>query len=377
MRLLYLCPEYPPAPSGGIGAFYQTLAEAAARGGVAVAVVAAGCSGFEPLRARLDGVAVLRAPASGQILGDRLRFRHAARREIERFRPNVVETYDWSGPVPWKPAAPLVVRMHGAARARGDWLGRRTGRLLGWCEQRTLAAADALVAVSHWIGRRTAASFTLPGRWSVLPNGVDIRLFSPGPRAPAGREILYVGSVREDKGVGLLLDAFAIVARRLPDAVLRLTGPLPGAGLAERFLHERLSRLAPPLRARICFDGRQPRELLPELYRQAALCVFPSSGEAQGLACLEAMSCGAAVAANAAGGMAEMVDHGISGLLVDSRDPAVWAEALEEALVSPERARALGRAARRRVESCFSLDQMVERNLRLYEAVASGRTVAA
>ncbi|MBI1356997.1 MAG: glycosyltransferase [Acidobacteria bacterium] len=383
MKLLYLCPEYPPAPCGGVGVFYQTLATEAARRGLSVSVLSADPAGREPYHRKEAGVDVLRIPASGREIPDRLRFRREAGLAVERLRPDLVETYDWSGPVPGRIAAPLVVRMHGASTVRAGWFGRRPSRLLAWCERQTLRSADALAAVSDWIGRHTASTFPLGQAWTTLPNGVDADLFRPdssvwtdqeSPRRP---EALYVGSVREDKGAPLLLDAFAVVARRRPDLHLRMTGALPPQGLAAPFLADRLAGLEPGVRRRIRFDGRQQRASLPSLYQQAAFCVFPSSGEAHPMACLEAMACGAPVIANAAGGMGETIAHERSGWLVQSRDPSVWAAAMERALASPEQCRLLGQAARRRVESCYRLDRMVDRNLQFYALVAAGRAVAA
>src|SRR5690606_4740102 len=102
----------------------------------------------------------------------RLALRRAAESEIRTRRPDVVETYDWSGPAPWKPAAPFVVRMHGASSVRAGFFGRRPGRLLRHCERATLRAADRLAAVSGWIARRTVDAFGLEGGFEELPNGV-------------------------------------------------------------------------------------------------------------------------------------------------------------------------------------------------------------
>lgn len=387
MRLLYLCPEYPPAPSGGIGHFYRNLGREAARRGARVTVLALSPSAEQDARSSEHGVDVLRLGARnlagpvarwGQARFDagavrtRLALRRAAEAEIRARRPDVVESYDWSGPAPWKPSAPFVVRMHGASSLRANFFGKRVGRWISHCERATLRAADRLAAVSGWIGRRTVSAFGLDGEFEELPNGVDAELFSPapGPRKTSG--LLYVGSVREDKGIGLLLQTFALLGRRRPGLELRVVGPLPADGLAAPFLAERLDRLEPQLRSRIHFTGRLAPAELPGLYRGAAACVFPSAGEAHPLACLEAMSCGAAVVVNGEGGMGETVEPGVSGLQVFAQKPEVWARAIELILSSPQLEADLGEAARRRVENRYALGATVERNLAFYEAVAGG-----
>jgi glycosyltransferase involved in cell wall biosynthesis len=389
MRVLYLCPEYPPAPCGGIGHFYAALARGAARCGVETTVIAIDPGAELATRTTEDGVDVLRLPGAA-LSGPRLRLGRrrwdcsavrarialwrAASTETRRRRAHVVETYDWSGPAPWKPSAPFVVRMHGASAVRRGYLGQRASRLLTRCERRTLAASDALAAVSGFIGRRTLETFALRREFQIVPNGVDARLFSPGLRPPPSDEILYVGSIRDDKGVGLLLDAFALLGGRQPGLRLRLAGALPIEGRDAPFLERRLHAMEPRLRSRIHFEGRLPQLRLPEFYRKASVCVFPSAAEAHPLACLEAMSCGAAVIANAEGGMAETVEDGLSGMLVLSSRPAAWAAAMEALLSSSERRAEFGRQARLRVERRFALDSVIAQNLALYaQAAAQGR----
>jgi len=387
MKLLYLCPEYPPAPAGGIGHFYRTLAREAARRGARVAVVALDPAAEQDVRSSEDGVDVLRLGAQklagpiarwgrrqfdGGAVRTRLALRRAAEAAIRDNRPDVVETYDWSGPAPWKPPAPLVVRMHGSSSVRAGFFGRRPSRLIRYCERATLRAADRLAAVSGWIGRRTVDVFGLDGGFEELPNGVDAELFSPGRGEPKAAEVLYVGSVREDKGVGLLLETFRLLAARRTDLELRVVGPLPPAGIDAPFLAQRLAAIDPQLRRRIRFEGRRAHSELPAVYRRAAVCVFPSGGEAHPLACLEAMSCGAAVVVNAEGGMGETVEEGVSGLQVHCQNPAVWARSIELVLSHPVWAAELGSAARRRVEQCYALDATVGRNLAFYETVAGG-----
>ena len=82
--------------------------------------------------------------------------------------------------------------------------------------------------MSGWIGRQTVAAFGLDADFEELPNGVDSDLFTPDPQGPRAAEVLYVGSVREDKGVGLLLETFAELGRRRTNLALRVVGPLPG-----------------------------------------------------------------------------------------------------------------------------------------------------
>ena len=82
---------------------------------------------------------------------------------------------------------------------------------------------------------------------------------------------------------------------------------------------------------RIRFVAPQPHHLLSTFYRAADVIVVPSRSESFGLA-LEAAACGTPVVASAVGGLTSLVDDGVTGILVDSRTPSAFAEALDAVL---------------------------------------------
>jgi glycosyltransferase involved in cell wall biosynthesis len=129
--------------------------------------------------------------------------------------------------------------------------------------------------------------------------------------------------------------------------------------------------MAAPHRLRLL--GRVSQDELIEIYQRAGLCVFPSFVEAFGLACAEAMSCGAPVAASRLAAGAEIVEHGRSGLLIDPRDPAGMAETMLHILAEPQLGRALGEQARRRVVERYPIRLTAERTLALYEDALQAR----
>src|SRR5713101_2801119 len=121
-----------------------------------------------------------------------------------------------------------------------------------------------------------------------------------------------------------------------------------------------------------------PRADVIPLYSQAALFVCPSVYEPFGLINLEAMACGTPVVATAVGGIREVVVHDETGWLVPPADPPALAAAMRAVLAEPERAAALGRAGRRRVESRFSWERIAELTLEVYrDAIAAHRSTPA
>ena len=86
------------------------------------------------------------------------------------------------------------------------------------------------------------------------------------------------------------------------------------------------------------------------------ICVFPSDWEASGFVCMEAMAAGRGVIASNAGGMAEIVEHGRTGLLVPPRNPVAIADAIIALMHDPDRRISLGRAARQYIARAHSAD---------------------
>jgi glycosyltransferase involved in cell wall biosynthesis len=112
---------------------------------------------------------------------------------------------------------------------------------------------------------------------------------------------------------------------------------------------------------------------MPDEFRRAGLCVFPSRAEGLGIVVVEAMACGAPVIYMKDGVGPEVVTHGVDGLLCDTRDPDSIACTILQALSSPDLRRSLGARARQKVEAKFSLDKTTSENVRLYEELAKRR----
>jgi D-inositol-3-phosphate glycosyltransferase len=193
-------------------------------------------------------------------------------------------------------------------------------------------------------------------RVRVIPCGVDVAMFRPGDRAAArsrlgldgdGWVLLFVGRPAAIKGLEVLLHALAVLrADGFRHARVRLVAV--GGDPGERDgTTARLRRLAAALGVAdwVDFRGPQPQHALPEYYRAADLCLVPSHHESFGMAALEAMACGAAVVASRVGGLAMLVQDGLTGALVPGGDSAALAATVAALLADEPRRRALGRRA--------------------------------
>jgi len=266
---------------------------------------------------------------------------------------------------------PLVLTVHDLGPfATPDRYGRHT-----WCLRALMARsakrAAAIIAVSGHT--RADINAYLPrqaGKVTVVPHGVDARLFrpqeGPGDRALleglgiGGDYILFVGRLERGKNVSGLLGAY----QRLPGPVRRhfslvLAGPDDNEAAAVR-------RLAAGIQGRVVFTGYLGHDRLPALYRHAAALVLPSIYEGFGLPVLEAMACGTPVVATRVSSLPEVI--GEAGILVAPGDTADLTRALERlctdaALRADLAARGLERAGG------FSWEAAARRTLDVYCAI--------
>lgn len=165
-----------------------------------------------------------------------------------------------------------------------------------------------------------------------------------------------------------------VVARgpaTLGPPALRLA--IAGAGREEAGLRARLA----PLGDRSTFLGYVGGETLACLYRASDIVVVPSRYEPFGLVALEAMAAGAPVIASRAGGLAEIVEDGRSGLLVAPGDVRQFAAAIARLAADPDLHRRLGTAGQRRALDGFGWARIAERTTDAYRAVAAHPHVAA
>src|SRR5690606_29329044 len=127
---------------------------------------------------------------------------------IDEYKIDLVESYDWSGPLWKKPSVPLIVLMHGAHTSYNFYEGKRTSRLLRFFERRNLEMADYLTAVSKHIGDLTLRSFGIERLYEVIYNGVDTDRFYPrNDSSIVNTRLLYVGRVVPRKGLAELFKA--------------------------------------------------------------------------------------------------------------------------------------------------------------------------
>lgn len=251
---------------------------------------------------------------------------------------------------------PLVSTFHTLARVKAETGDPEPARR-DQAEAEVLGCCDVVVASCTAEAEQLQRLYaTDPDRIEIVPPGVDHAFFSPGDRRGAREAIglderpviLFVGRIQPLKGLSVAVAALAESA--VSDAQLLVVGGPSGPDGADEF--ERTQRLAADLGVsdRIRLVPPQPHHRLSTYYRAADVVVVPSRSESFGLVALEAAACGIPVVASAVGGLTTIVEHGTTGLLVESRRPTDVAEALDAVLTDPGLAVAMGHAASTRAQ---------------------------
>jgi D-inositol-3-phosphate glycosyltransferase len=232
-------------------------------------------------------------------------------------------------------------RPESGGRMAGEaWLARESDAVVA------ISAAEADTVVQR-LGGATE-------RISVVHPGVDGTLFHPGTRTPpaGGSERGYAvvaGRLQPLKGLDLAIEAIAAVPEHLrPELVIAGDASADYDGYIDE-----LTRLAARhgISDGVRFVGPRSRVDLAELFRGARVVLVPSHSETFGLVALEAAASGVPVVAQGTGGLREAVLSGDTGLIIESRAPRDWADALTQVLGNPELALRLSLAARARAEA--------------------------
>jgi D-inositol-3-phosphate glycosyltransferase len=340
--------------AGGMNVYVRSLAAALARSGVQVDVLTRAEHPEQPPVVVVEpGFRVLHVEAGPKAPVPRsdhpdlvAPFTDAARDLLERCGTtfDVLHANYWvSGAVGHRLkhelGLPLVTTFHSLERVKAEVGIDDDVDLRPRVEAEVVRCADLVVASTADERSQLVRLYGAdPTRVEIVPQGVDDTVFVPGDRAGAKRAlgvagrpvVLFAGRIQQLKGVDLAVRALARLRDRR-SVLLVVGGPSGPGGDAE------LSRLRGlvddlGLATRVQFVPPQPHEHLALYYQAADVCVVPSHSESFGLVALEAAACGTPVVASNVGGLPIVVDHGTTGFLVERRDEADFAEAIDRVL---------------------------------------------
>ena len=287
--------------------------------------------------------------------------------------------------------APLVLTTHSLEPHR-PWKVEQLGtayKASTWIERTAYENADGVVAVSQAMNKDVHDLYGVPPeKIRVIHNGIDLNQYKPTPNPetlrafgidPKTPYLLFVGRITRQKGIIHLVNA---IQHLRPGIQVVLCAGAPDTKEIGKEMAERIERARGETRNNIIWIAEMlPKDKIINLYTHAAVFVCPSVYEPFGIINLEAMACETPVVASAVGGIPEVVEHGETGLLVtpeaagptdvEPLHPEQFARDLASAvnslMESPEKIRAMGLNARKRVEQYFSWTSIARKTLEFYQ----------
>ncbi|MEV1333620.1 glycosyltransferase family 4 protein [Micromonospora costi] len=388
-RVLMLSWEYPPVLVGGLGRHVHALSVALAAAGHQVTVVTRHADGA-PLQEYTDGVHIIRAAedpvtfplATNSLLAWTMAFNHtltrAALRATETTDYDLIHAHDWlvahtAATLREHLDIPLVTTIHATEAGRHQgWLPEEMNRTIHGIEHWLSTSSTRVITCSGYMRDQVATLFDVPpGQIDVVPNGVDDRAWRARPRAVAsararfaadGPLVGYAGRLVYEKGVQHLVHAVPYLRQRHPG--LRVV--IAGDGPYRHDLEEETRRLA--LGATVRFTGFLDTTQLPAMLGATDATVVPSLYEPFGMVALEAAAAGAPLAVADTGGLAEIVEPGVTGVTFPHSDPDALAGAVDQLLGDEVFARRVARRARSMVGERYGWATIAARTATTYVA---------
>ena len=384
--------------AGGMNVYVVELARRLSAAGIEVDIFTrATSSRLDPVVQSGDGVTVhnihagpFEGLAKGELPGQLCVFaREVLRTEaaLPLGHYDVVHSHYWlSGQVGalardrW--GVPLVHSMHTMAKVKNDAMAdgdtpEPSARIIG--EEQVVESADMLIASTDIEAKQLVNLYDAdPTRVEVVHPGVDLTVFRPRDAVAARDQVglpqdahvvLFAGRLQPLKAPDVLLRAVSLLLEQTPALRSHLVVPIVGGPSGTGLEHpELLAELAAELGIGdvVRFVPPVPPAELAVWDAAASVVAVPSYNESFGLVAAEAQAAGTPVIAAAVGGLTTVVADGVSGLLLDTHEPAAWADALRRVLLDDALRARLSAGARDR-SAVFSWEETAERTLDIYE----------
>jgi glycogen(starch) synthase len=377
---------------GGLGRHVHALATTLARAGHDVTVATRHAPGA-PLEEMVDGVRVVRAPQdppvipldTEHLLAWAVAFNHTLTRTALHAAGGggfeLVHAHDWlvahaAVTVKDHLGIPLVATIHATEAGRHQgWLPGDLNRGIHSIECWLAQEASRVLVCSQYMRREVSALLGVPAsKIHAIPNGVDAPRWRAEPKqvhlarakyAGSGPLVGFAGRLVHEKGVQHLLHALPELRRAHPGLRAVICGDGPNRGELED-LSRRLG-----LEQTVRFGGFLGPQLSATMAATDAM-VVPSLYEPFGMVALEAAAAGAPLAVAATGGLAEIVEPGVTGVTFPARDENALARSVSTLLADPSGARRMVALARAMVRRRYGWPTVGEQTAAVYAAAVDG-----
>jgi glycosyltransferase involved in cell wall biosynthesis len=286
---------------------------------------------------------------------------------IREFKPDVVHAHYATGYAMWgsvQKTAPLIVSVWGTDI--DDAINRRI--TVGRITRRALKSAGFVTATSKYLIDKTL-SFepSIESKTVCIPFGVpipDINELKQLEESPETVNIIFAKIYLPNYAPDLVIRAFALAYREIPQLRLRMIGGGPLKGQ----LHELADKLG--LTDKVSIEGFVDNQSAMQIIRKADIMVMPSYKEAFGVAALDAASYGIPVIAGDVGGVPEIVEDGVSGILIPPGNPDALKEAIVRLGADGQLREKMGTAARKIAREKYNFEDCLDKMEGLYRKMA-------
>jgi glycogen synthase len=393
MNILFICDEYPPGQTGGIGVVVQSLSRALVAQGHHVCVVGLYKLDFGAEDYEVDkGVRVWRLRYQKNWPGTDFsskvyrnlplfiqkktasykahqHFVDFVQQLVEKEKIDIVEMPDWVNaiydmgmnlPFP-KLKVPLVVKFHGSRSFFDFEMNRPLRKKWLRIDKAIYDRADALSATSNYAATINAQLFGGNRKINILYNAIEMPLPGIEPIKRDHFTVVFAGTLIEKKGIFSLMKAWNIVAQKEKRARLWVLGKGETEPL-KQLLEEQVQDT-------VIFKGHQAKHIVLESFAKATAAVFPSYSETFGLVAIEAMSmeCPTIFTSRASG--KELIEDGVSGFLVDPDHIQEMADKILTILGNTALQKQVGAAGRIRIKDNFDIQISTREHLAFYTQV--------
>ncbi len=376
--------EYPPHMVGGLGQHVYDLSRFLAKIGIQVHIVTPAFKNYPEYQLQ-EGVHIHRVgnPAKEDdhfktwifsFNSEAIRKSVNLNMQVEGF--DVIHAHDWLVAYAGRAVAkiftiPLVSTIHATEHGRNIGLHNRFSLEINEIEKNLAIEAEKVICCSNYMENEIQDLFGVEQeKIKIIPNGVDPNLFVSLPEnpvlniSPNDKVVFFIGRLVPEKGVWQLISSFPRVIEKVPEAKLYIGGRGPQQPELEKLIKEL------ELKNKVIFTGFIREKERNYVYNQAKVAVFPSFYEPFGIVALEAMATQTPVIVGNVGGLAEIVEHRVTGLKVDPGSKEKLADAIIEILTDKDLAEQLENNANRMVKTVYSWDTIAATTAEVYREVA-------
>jgi len=377
MHICFITHEYPKIghAHGGIGSFVQTLARACVNNNIKVSVVGMGYTNKTELEFD-KGVSVYRVGRStakyGGFIFNSLKLNAIIKKIHNESSLDIIEGAELDFAFITKiKKVHYIIRMHGGHHFFSKTLGKQINKWRGFKEKLSFKRANSYIAVTKFVGDKTAELLKNKISFKCIYNFVDTQLFSPKPAIETQNfKLVFVGTVCEKKGVRQLLLALPKIKEKYPKVHLEIIGRDWLFPNGDSYIDYLKKSIDSKIFSSVTFRGAIPFKNIPDQLATAHVAVFPSRMESFGLTLIEAMAMEKPILASDIPPFKEIVGGNQENVvLCNPHSVKAIADNICMLFKDKKSADIRAKLASKRISKLFKKDIIVQQNIKYYKNI--------